>query len=76
LSNSGAAGQPLDADARRAWLPRAAAAVGAVDAIAGEQIMPGSREHEALVVVRDTVQRFMLLAFLCEVTGPWRPGRG
>jgi hypothetical protein len=53
---------------------RAAAAVGAVDAIAREQIVPGGREHGALVVVRDTVQRFTLLAFLCGVTGPWRPG--
>ena|SRR5580693_3673296 len=53
---------------------RAAPAVGSVDAIAREQIMPGSREHGALVVVRDTVQRFRMMAFLCGVTG--RGGRG
>jgi len=33
--------------------------------VARERIMPGGREPEALVVVRDTVQRFKLVAFLC-----------
>ena len=54
---------------------RAAPAVGSVDAIAREQIMPGSREHGALVV-RDTVQRFRLMAFLCGVTGLGGRGQG
>jgi hypothetical protein len=37
--------------------------------------MPGSREHGALVV-RDTVQRFRLMAFLCGVTGLGGRGQG
>jgi hypothetical protein len=45
---------------------RAAGAVGALDAAVRERITAGGRGREVLVVVRVTVQRFKLVAFLRE----------
>lgn len=44
---------------------QAAGAVGALDATAGSGIMPGGGGGREPLVVRDTVQRSGVVAFLC-----------